>query len=110
MKAPTIGELHARVSFQQPIIEADATGGQYVTWQPYRTLWGMIKNSRGGEEQQGESQRPKMQLQIIIRMRYDITPMMRCFIDEVIYNIVSIYPLDSDKRWLVCDLQRKEGI
>jgi SPP1 family predicted phage head-tail adaptor len=110
MKAPTIGELNTRITFQQAVSVSDATGGQTVTWQAFRTVWGAYRQIRGSEEQRGDVVRSHIRQHIIIRMQDGITATMRCVIAGVTYTILTVHRLDADGQWLVCALEREEGL
>jgi SPP1 family predicted phage head-tail adaptor len=110
MNVPTIGELKTRVTFQQPITMTDNAGGQIVTWQSYGTRWGAIRAVRGSEVESDAVTRAQTRLQVIVRADDSIHTTWRCVIESVIYIILTVYRLDGAPQWIVCALERKEGI
>jgi SPP1 family predicted phage head-tail adaptor len=110
MKAPTIGELNTRISFQSAIITADDAGGQSITWQPYRTVWGAVRSSRGSEVRVGEAVRARLRQHIVIRADDTIDATMRCMIEGVIYTILAVYRMHTALHWMVIEIERKEGV
>lgn len=110
MKAPTIGELNTRVTFQQPIVSADNAGGQNVVWQPYATRWSAVKAVQATEASNDAAIRAQTRIQIILRADDGINATMRCVIGSVAYSILAVYPLDNTPHWMICALVRKEGL
>jgi SPP1 family predicted phage head-tail adaptor len=74
-----LGTLRERVTIQQPVETPDTQGGRVTTWTTLATVWAAIRPWRraGGEYLQAQSVIAKMDYEVEIGYRPDVTPKMR---------------------------------
>jgi SPP1 family predicted phage head-tail adaptor len=98
-----IGQLRHRITFQEPVLAPDGSGGFTETWQDIAEaaeVSAAIVGLSGAEQLRFQQLQPTATHKIFLRYRDDITPQMRIVKDGRVYNILSVTDRDGTQSCL----------
>ena len=97
-----IGSLRHRLILEAPTQRPDGGGGATISWSEQATVWADIRARRGGERDQADRPDARLQLQVRIRYRRDVSTAMRLRDGTRVFNILSLFDEDGRERFLTC--------
>jgi SPP1 family predicted phage head-tail adaptor len=105
MRDLSIGPLRSRISLEAPVTMSDGAGGETVTWQTLATLWARITARTGQERFEAHGTKSVVAYAILVRPHPDVLPARRVRLDQRVFHIHAVRPLDSRNRRLICDCE-----
>ncbi|MEQ9518795.1 MAG: phage head closure protein [Parvibaculum sp.] len=97
-----IGDLRYRLVLETPSTAPDGGGGANVSWTELATLWADVRARRGDELDRADRPDARLQLQVRIRYRKDVSTAMRFREGARVFNIRSLFDEDGRERFLTC--------
>ena len=96
------GLLNRRVMLEEPVRNADASGGAAVSWKQTARLWAHIKPLSGRERLQHEKTTSRVTHEVAIRYRKGLSPAMRFNDGGRVYAIHTVLDPDQTRCWHHC--------
>lgn len=94
------GDLHHRVTIQQPVESQNSYGEPIATWQDVATVWAAIEPLQGRERFDAQQVVAQVDTRIRIRYRPGITPKMRVLFGTRVFDIQAVVEPETRRREL----------